>query len=160
MAVHYPAPTYHYSIITSWYKLIKNESECPTCNIYGVDLKAPIEYHHLERSTKCDTIANMVYHRAPLQLIMNETLKCMPLCKNHHSDYHRHERDKEFVDEWYNFNNKDYKAAIDDFHAMAWLFADPIIKQRYLDYVELKNEICNRQIKQPFTPQLSHRALR
>lgn len=157
MAVHYPAPTYDYRIITSWYKLLKNESQCPTCHINGVDLQSPIEYHHLDRTTKKDTISTMVYCRAPLQLVMNETFKCVPLCKIHHVDYHRHERDEQFVNEWFDFKNKDYKAAIADFHAMAWLFAHPIMQKKYLDYMEVKNEICTRQDKCLATPHLPYR---
>ena len=149
----YPPPTYHYSLIKSWYRLLKAKCECATCKKHGVHIDDTIELHHIDRTTKTDTVSNMVYQLAPLSIIMNETLKCIPLCKSHHTDYHKHETNNIFTKENYNFiGDSKYLSAKEEFDANAWLLAPTVMKERYIQYAELKNEICARQDKRPFAP--------
>jgi len=144
----YPTPDYAPHIILNWYKTVKHDSECPCCKNHGVDWQSPIEYHHIDRKTKIDTISNMVYNKAPLGLAMNEMFKCMPLCQIHHRDYHQHEHNRQFIADYYNFtHDKAYQTAIMEFHAMAWLAAPNIIKDRYIEFKE-----CGLEIFRPIKP--------
>jgi hypothetical protein len=99
----------------------------------------PIEYHHLDRASKCDTISNLVYNLAPLPIIMAETFKVLPLCHNHHQRYHRLDRygHTDIIHKLYDFeNDKFYQKSIMDFHAMAWANAPRPMQSSYLDYLK------------------------
>jgi hypothetical protein len=138
MIKNYPAPDYNPQIVADWYKLIKYQSTCPSCQIMQ-PTNTRIEYHHLDRKQKCDTLSNMVHFKAPLADIMAETLKVMPLCQNHHVRYHQLERHghTDLIKSLYDFDySKYYRQAIEDFHAMAWLFAPKSMQGAYIEFME------------------------
>jgi len=159
MQKNYPICTYDPFVIKAWYRNLKNSCQCPACNILQPTATF-IEFHHLERSTKCDTLSNMVFFQAPLSLIFAETLKVMPLCHDHHVRYHKLERygHTDLINNLYDFKNDNYYSReIDSFHYTAWETAPDELKTAYIDYMESGIEICNRPTKQPVTPKLSYR---
>jgi len=144
--------------VKAWYRELKHHSTCPCCS-YMQPTNTPIEYHHLDRATKCDTLSNLVHFNAPPANIMVETLKVVGICHDHHVRYHRLERlgHTDLITNLYDFlNNPHYKKAIDDFHTFAWDIAPELMKTAYIDYMENGFEICNRQDKRPATPKVSN----
>jgi hypothetical protein len=162
LMILYPPPQYEPAQVKAWYRHLKQHSACPCCQVMQ-PTKTAIEYHHLDRSTKCDTLSNLVHFNAPLSVIMVETLKVTPLCSSHHSRYHQLERygHTDLIKNLYDFaNDRHYKQAIDEFHTFAWDTAPELMKTAYIDYMENGFEICDRPIKQFATPTISYRALR
>lgn len=156
----YPTPDYAPHIVINFYKLLKNESECPVCRIQGDCGCNVIEYHHIDRQTKTDTISNMVYNRAPLAVLATEIFKYMPLCRDHHRDYHQHEHNLEYTNNRYDFiNDRQYQAAIMEFHATAWLLAPRKMRNDYLNFMENGFEMCDRQNKPITAPAIPNRYL-
>lgn len=159
MRKNYPTCSYEPDAIRAWYRTLKNNCICPACQIMQPS-STFIEFHHLDRQTKIDTLSNMVYLLAPMPVIMAETFKVMPLCHDHHVRYHRLERHghTDLINKLYNFkNDSHYTTAIGNFHDMAWNTAPKIMQD---SFVENEFEICHRNLKPIITPSLPNGALR
>jgi len=119
-------------LIKAWYYNLKQVT-CPACEVNGATGDKNIELHHLDRSTKCDTVSNLVYHNAPPILIMDELFKVIPLCRKHHVDFHKNEKYLEYTKKRYNFAEDDiYKTALINFQANVWLTAPNMVKNAYI----------------------------
>jgi hypothetical protein len=153
--IYYPTANYETAPIKAWYWQLKQQSTCPCCQIMQ-PTATPIEYHHLDRSTKIDTLSNLVHFSAPLRLIMAETFKVTPLCREHHVRYHRLERlgHTDLIHKLYDFeNDKFYQKATMDFHAMAWANAPRPMQSTYLTYLKNGFDILGAGYKPRRTPQ-------
>lgn len=83
--------------IRSDYVSLKKQSGCVRCG-YSKCEKA-LTFHHIDQTTKIDTIANLVSRLAKLEVIEEEIQKCILLCFNCHAELHEEEKD-------YGVNNK------------------------------------------------------
>jgi hypothetical protein len=137
----YPPSQYDARLLINWYQNVKSSCECPACTkwLYQThqEYNVNIEFHHIDPRSKCDTLSNMVWSRAPLGSVMAEMLKVMPLCHSHHVDFHRleakhHQHD---MTRKYDFNRDDhYRTAIREFHQDAWDMAPRPIQDAYVDW--------------------------
>ena len=64
----------------------KLEHGCKACSYRKC--VTSLEFHHLDESTKVDTISKMVQNRRPISSIMAEMEKCIILCANCHRELH------------------------------------------------------------------------
>lgn len=62
---------------------IKKKSKCAIC---GESESCCLEFHHIDPSTKVDSIMNML--NEPEETLINEIKKCILLCSNCHKKIH------------------------------------------------------------------------
>lgn len=58
------------------------------CCVCGFNEPVALDFHHLDPSTKDDTIAQMFAVHASMERIITEMDKCVVLCANHHRMFH------------------------------------------------------------------------
>ena len=129
--MHYPPPNYNQAIVKSWYYNLKDVT-FPACQKLAPSGDNSIDLHHIDPTTKKDCVSSMVHKGAPLNMIIDEVFKVIPICRSHHVDYHKHERWLEYTKNRYDFIGDDhYKQAENGFWAKAWLTAPNMIKNAY-----------------------------
>lgn len=62
---------------------IKKKSKCAIC---GESEVCCLEFHHIDPTTKVDSIMNML--NEPEEVLVNEIKKCIILCSNCHKKIH------------------------------------------------------------------------
>ena len=93
-------------LIRDWYKAIKMGATCVACEWEQArEVKAGnVEFHHIDKSSKCDTLSNMAikpmipclqYTVSPVKFAL-KLMKVAPLCPAHHKDLHRAEDRKDW----------------------------------------------------------------
>ena len=65
--------------------LLKEGKSCEKCG-YNKCVAA-LDYHHIDPSTKIDTVAKLSTHSS-LEMAMKEIQKCILLCANCHREFH------------------------------------------------------------------------
>ena len=63
---------------------IKADKGC----LCGEDNPACLNFHHRDRTTKCDTVAQLICEAVSLKRLQNEIDKCDVMCANCHTEYH------------------------------------------------------------------------
>lgn len=170
-AIYYQPTHYNPQILLNWYNSIKRNADCPICEKHyspafykGYNLN--IEFHHIDRSLKIDTLSNMVWQRAPLGAVMAEMLKCTPLCHTHHKRLHNLEAQGMLKNSIYDLHGDDYyQSHIECFHEAAWDNAPEKMKTAYTEWVAnafeiTKQETSPRNFECYASPKLPNGALR
>lgn len=73
----------------AWYDEYKAKLACSKC---GENHPACIEFHHIDPSTKKDTITRMVHRNHSIETVLAEIAKCQVLCRNCHAKEHWNQR--------------------------------------------------------------------
>ncbi len=69
--------------LNNWYKVRKENNKCRMCGKTKY-----LQYHHVDPSTKVETIAHMVHDAWPKEDIVKEMAKCIVLCRSCHCKTH------------------------------------------------------------------------
>ena len=80
--------------IRKWFEDLRRESQCAVCGLQGADCPWLLDFHHLDPSTKQNTVSYLVNNGYSKERILVEIEKCEVLCANHHRQHHwenRHE---------------------------------------------------------------------
>ena len=64
---------------------LKKGAVCAKC---GEERLYMLDFHHVDPTTKVDSVSAMRTQRRPLSIIKAEIKKCVPLCANHHRELH------------------------------------------------------------------------
>src|SRR3989338_838796 len=71
--------------LRKWFEEFKKTLKCSTCN---ENHPAALEFHHLSKKTKENSITNMVDNGNSIERIKKEMEKCIILCSNCHKKVH------------------------------------------------------------------------
>lgn len=76
------------------------------CRMCGNKTKNSLAFHHINPKDKLFSLDVSTIKRKSIELILEESYKCMLLCHNCHSDLHQAERDKNVSDGYKYYKNK------------------------------------------------------
>lgn len=82
---------------------IKSQIACKKC---GESKEYMLDFHHLDSSTKEETIARMTSNNYKIDQTLNEISKCIVLCSNHHREFH--------------YLNDNYDVSLEDYLSNNW----------------------------------------
>ena len=68
-----------------WYNNYKATCSCAKC---GETKPYMLDFHHKDRDLKKDVVFNLIRNGYVLETIKEEIDKCIPLCANHHREFH------------------------------------------------------------------------
>ena len=71
-----------------WFREYKEELQCSECD---EDNSICLDFHHIDRTTKRDTVCSLVINGYSIETILEEIAKCIVLCANCHRKKHRDE---------------------------------------------------------------------
>jgi hypothetical protein len=106
----------NYGEIFQFYREVKADCTCFVCSkhlapetygdnpLFG-DHQSFVEFHHVKREDKTGTVFGLMNAGTSGGWVLNELLKCVPLCSNHHKLYHFKEnlRDDTFLGTFMDF---------------------------------------------------------
>jgi len=131
-------------LIREWYRTIKENSACITCQREGLPVEVgKVEFHHVDASSKSDTLSNMAirpyilpmrYAVSPVTYAI-ELMKAAPICKSHHAELHgaEHKHDVNFLRDEFDFTDTFYVKKVNDFRKQAIQLVPPALIDRIND---------------------------
>jgi hypothetical protein len=107
--------------VLEWYREVKSDlCVCVTCQREDPSYSEPnAELHHVDRSTKCGTVRKLIHEHEHPGKVFEEMQKCVPLCTEHHQEYHKLEKQQreDEIKEKFNFREDPvYKGLVRKFN--------------------------------------------